>query len=161
MERLSENRVRSNHNGQDEDIVLEGLPTAPSSNGNHDLGDLPEIREGQRLCRVPHWSLDSPYVLMGAGLRMFKAGISLAAAEDYLLQLGWSRTRVDIAMYHSEVWADRLGTRRPLYPLRESDPPLLWDVAVPLEGSVHPGWLYVTIPIIPGLSRRSALSSPG
>jgi hypothetical protein len=114
----------------DRDIVLEGPRETPWFSG--DVRDLPIGREAQRLCRIPDWSCqdgEGPYQLLSSSNnKIIKAAVSTNRAYEYLLDVGLRPFDADIALYRAELWARRHGTAKPLHPIRESDPVVMWDV---------------------------------
>jgi hypothetical protein len=120
---------RSAGQGTDADIVLEHPHEGAWLNGFGAVRDLPASREGQRLIRTTDWDHSGPYLLLAVtNNRIIKPCVSLARAEEYLRDLGMREFDVQVALYHAELWARRQGSVQPLYPLRESDPVLFFDL---------------------------------
>jgi hypothetical protein len=133
MQKVSQNGVVGNQH-RDQDIILES-PRGDSPWLDGDLRGLPASREGQRLVRCPDWCTDEgPYMLVATGnSRVLKPAVSLARAEAYLRDLGMREFDVQMCLYHGELWARRRGSVKPIYPLREGDKPLMFDVLTELE----------------------------
>jgi hypothetical protein len=101
----------------------------PSVNGHAAINRMPAGNTGQRLVRVPDWVHDGPYWLVASSNnQIVRMEISTNRAADYLDQLGMRPFDIDVVLYHAELWARRNGSQRPLYPLRESDSPVMWDL---------------------------------
>jgi hypothetical protein len=60
--------------------------------------------------------------------RILKLGISTHRAAAYLEDLGMRPFDIDMTLYHAELWARRQGSEKPIYPLREGQWAIVFDL---------------------------------